>query len=185
MDAPELTWLSVVAASLYLAVAGACTFAANTASRYRQPPLYVRSWMLIALFFAVLVSLRLFLIEDLLEFRLRELAHEQGFYNERRVGQISIMIGLFALASLAAIVMVRKALRLSRGRRDQALFAAKVACSTMVLLICLRLVSLHVIDALLYGPLKLNWLIDIGTSLAVLGCALVYIRLVRASPKAT
>jgi hypothetical protein len=43
----------------------------------------------------------------------------------------------------------------------------------------LRVISLHAIDALLYGPIKLNWVIDLGTSLIVLSAAAYYTRYTR------
>jgi hypothetical protein len=46
----------------------------------------------------------------------------------------------------------------------------------------LRLASLHAVDALLYSPVKLNWVIDLGASLVVMLSAIGYIRLVRARP---
>jgi hypothetical protein len=46
----------------------------------------------------------------------------------------------------------------------------------------LRIASLHMIDALLYGPLKLNWVIDIGGSLVVLVAAIYYVQLVHTRP---
>jgi hypothetical protein len=52
----------------------------------------------------------------------------------------------------------------------------------MVMLLGLRIVSLHQIDVLLYGPAKLNWVIDIGASLTVLTAAGFYIRLVSHRP---
>lgn len=52
----------------------------------------------------------------------------------------------------------------------------------MMMLLGLRIVSLHQIDQLLYGPKKLNWLVDIGASLLAMGAAVVYIRVVIGRP---
>lgn len=68
------------------------------------------------------------------------------------------------------------------GRRNMAVLVSVLAAFAMLLLMALRLASLHAPDALLYGTFNLNWLIDIGSSLAVLGGAVTYIRLVRARP---
>jgi hypothetical protein len=52
----------------------------------------------------------------------------------------------------------------------------------MLFLVILRVISLHMIDRLLFGPLKLNWIGDIGASLVVLGAAIYYMKLVRERP---
>ena len=51
---------------------------------------------------------------------------------------------------------------------------AGLACAAMILLILLRLVSLHMLDALLYRGPRLNWFADIGATLAVAGLARHY-----------
>ena len=67
-----------------------------------------------------------------------------------------------------------------RGRRNVARLAGVLAAAAMVCLMALRIASLHMIDALLYGPSKLNWVIDIGVCLVVLVAAIYYVQLVRA-----
>lgn len=52
----------------------------------------------------------------------------------------------------------------------------------MVMLLSLRIISMHQIDQLLYGPIKLNWLIDIGASLLAMGAEAIYIRVVIRRP---
>lgn len=49
----------------------------------------------------------------------------------------------------------------------------------MLGLILLRTISFSAFDRLLYGPLKLNWVGDIGAASLVLGAALFYIRVAR------
>ena len=46
----------------------------------------------------------------------------------------------------------------------------------MIGLVALRLVSFHATDALLYAPLRLNWVLDIGLTLIVAGSAWAFIR---------
>lgn len=58
-----------------------------------------------------------------------------------------------------------------------------VGCAAgMVFLLLLRILSLHSVDDVLYGPLKLNWVGDVGMSLAVLGCAIRYAKIVSTAP---
>jgi hypothetical protein len=46
----------------------------------------------------------------------------------------------------------------------------------------LRMLSFSMIDKLLYGPFKLNWIGDIGSAVLVGGCALAYCFIVIAPP---
>lgn len=69
-----------------------------------------------------------------------------------------------------------------RGRRNMAVLVSVLTVFAMLFLMALRLASLHATDALLHSAFKLNWLIDIGSNLTVLGAAVTYIRLVRARP---
>jgi hypothetical protein len=50
----------------------------------------------------------------------------------------------------------------------------------MLLLLALRIVSLNAVDAVLFGPLKVNWITDIGASVFVIAAALYYVRLLLA-----
>ena len=58
-----------------------------------------------------------------------------------------------------------------------------MAGALMLGLLILRFVSLHAIDRLLYGSLKLNWVGDIGASCAILLAAGCYVSLIRQLPK--
>jgi hypothetical protein len=71
------------------------------------------------------------------------------------------------LVLLAFALLVRTWVR-SRGEwRRQALGIAQLASFAMLGLIALRMISLHAVDSLLYGGLRLNWWLDIGLSLLV------------------
>jgi len=67
-----------------------------------------------------------------------------------------------------------RTVRKRRSRPGIAVMVALGSAGGMIFLLMLRMVSFHPIDRLLYG-LKLNWVVDIGTSLAVLGAALYYV----------
>lgn len=170
--------LSLGASGLYGCVLIACLAAAVTARRSRQMPGHVWTWLLLALFFAALVALRLLDVEETVRDSLRAAMRSEGSYRERRDLQGPIVAAIILLTGAGALALLYRTTRNLRGRRNVARVAALVAALAMLVLVTLRMISLHAIDALLYGPLKLNWLIDLGASLTVLGGAIYYMRLV-------
>ena len=133
---------------------------------------------MIAVFFAFLIVTRLLGVEEMFRSHLRDALEAQNMNEDRRSIQgpiIAVTITLFASAAMLATYWVSK--RVS-GRRNLALAIALGACGVMVATIAMRTVSLHALDQLLYGPLKLNWVGDIGSSLAVLLASITYVRIV-------
>lgn len=176
------TVFSLSAAGLYMLVVAACVWAAITAARLRQPGRHGFNWSLMAAAFTALALMRITGFEELLRETLREGLRADGGYYARRsfqrplaVASIYIFGGLFAWGAW-------RQWRASRGRRDLALLAANAGLVAMIILLALRIVSLHQIDSLLYGPLKLNWIIDIGASMWVLAAVVFYTRIVMQRP---
>lgn len=89
---------------------------------------------------------------------------------------IAAAIILFAAAAMLAVYWVAQ--RIS-GRRNIAIAVALGGCGVMVATIAMRTVSLHALDRLLNGPLKLNWVGDIGASVAVLIAAVIYVQIIK------
>lgn len=171
--------LSLSAAVVYLVIVAACLFAARTAFRFRQPPAHWKIWVAIALVFALLAGLRAMGAEEALRDALRDTLRSGGLYAQRRDIQLPIaVIAVLSGTALGALVLGLLSRRL-RGMREFTLFGATAAVMGMALLMTLRIISLHQIDVLLYGPLKLNWVGDIGISLTVLAMAALYVRRVR------
>ena len=109
---------------------------------------------------------------------LRDWLQAEGLADDRRAIQgpiIAVSIALFAAIGMIALYWVAQ--RIS-GRRNIAVAIVWGACGVMVATIAMRTVSLHALDRLLYGPLKLNWVGDIGASLGVLAAAIFYIGIV-------
>lgn len=175
----DISTLSLVAAGLYAVVAVACAFAAAYARSKQQARWNTVWWAAIAALFAGLVAMRLFDVEDQLRSALRAAMQARGEYGGRRELQSVIAAGLLLLAGLVMAGVFRTT-RGIRGRRNFAVLASIAASGTMVALVGLRIVSFHWVDIVLNGPLKLNWIGDIGSSFVVLGAALFYMRLVRA-----
>lgn len=172
--------LSLSAAAFYVLVAACCGLAAMTANRKRQMPWHLRSWLFVALLFLVLAAFRVLALEEILRVDLREALYSEGTYEQRRDFQKPLVAGIIVLGSALAGWWVYRFGRTVRGRRNIAAMIALTCSALMIFLMALRLISLHAVDALLYGPAKINWILDIGASVAVIGAALVYWRVVRA-----
>ena len=174
--------LSLTAAAIYVVVTIACLIAAGVAKNRRQPLRHGRIWVAIAVAFVALAAVRVTGLEDLLRESLREALRADAAYADRRAVQRPLAAIALAGVSLGAMILLWRQSRSVRGRRNVALLVATGATMVMGLLIALRIISLHQVDSLLYGPLKLNWAIDLGASALVLGSAALYVRLVRQRP---
>lgn len=166
--------LSVLAAGLYVAIAAAAFLALNRATSSDQRAWHMGAWGAIGVLFMILAVLRIVGAEDILRGELRVMLSTEIDYEQRGVIQKPLAV-LILLAAAASISGIGYALaRGIRGRRNVATLGAIACGGGMICLLALRLVSLHATDALLFGPLKLNWFLDIGMSLATLGLALRY-----------
>lgn len=177
MALPGPSLLSLAAAGLYGIVVLACLVAAVMATKLRQPPAHGRVWAGIALAFVLLAAMRVAGLEELIRASFRELLAVDGVYDERRSIQRPLAAGVVVLAGAAFGWAVLRRWRAVRGRRELALALACAGVAIMIMLLALRFVSLHQVDMLLYGPAKLNWVVDLGASLLVLGSAAFYFRL--------
>lgn len=130
---------------------------------------------MLAALFAALAILRLLTFEELMRDALREFLFATEAYEDRRRIQGPIVMGIIVLAGAAGFFWIYKRFRAARGRRNIAVIVAQAAGLAMLGLVALRTVSFSAIDSLLFGPLKLNWIGDIGASLLVAGCATYYV----------
>jgi hypothetical protein len=178
--APSIFSLS--AAVLYMIVLFACAAAAMIAGRHGQPPRHWRIWAAIAFGFMLLALLRITGFEEAIRDLFRDMLRAEGAYDDRRSLQRPLAAGLLCVVSLLVGWGLARQWRLARGRRNLAVAAALTGFATMIMLLGVRIVSLHQLDRLLYGPPKLNWIIDLGASMAVLGAALLYVRYVVQRP---
>jgi hypothetical protein len=171
--------LSLAAAGLYCAIAVACLSAALAAVRNGRPPAHLRAWSIVALLFLALAAMRVVGLEEWLRDALRDVLRERDAYDGRREMQRYLAAGMILLASVAMAAWVMWVRAAFRDHLDPAVMLAWCCVMAMFMLMILRLISLHYIDALLYGSLKLNWVVDIGASIGVLLAALVYRRQVK------
>jgi hypothetical protein len=170
--------LSLIAAAFYGVVVFACLLAVAAAIARRQVRWHVLGWTALALLFVAFAAMRAFAIEELLREELRLLLRAEGTYDDRRALQGPIFAVLFVTAAAIGGVWTFHISRTIRGRRNIAAMIAIASGSSLVFLLLLRIVSLHSVDLLLYGPLKLNWVIDLGASAIVLASGFMYWRIV-------
>lgn len=169
---------SLIAACLYGLVVASCLLALGTAAKRRQARWHVLGWFAIAVLFVALGVMRLFAFEDLLREGLRSVIRDEGAYDSRREVQGPVFAALFITAAFFAGFWFYRTSRAISGRRNVATMIAIGCAFALTFLASLRIVSLHSVDELLYGPLKLNWIIDIGSSVVVLACGVYYWRVV-------
>lgn len=172
--------LSLAASAFYILVAAACIGSAVTARQYRQPPRFGHTWLLLVVLFVALAAMRLTGAEEGIRDVVREAMRQGGDYADRRGLQVPVIGALILLVGTGGLLWIYRITRHPQGKRAAARIVAVTSAIVLLFLVGLRLFSLHSIDALLYGPLKLNWVIDIGASLAVMLAALRYVQLVRA-----
>lgn len=164
-----------MAVALYLAVAATCLVAALGA---RSRPDGLRDsalWLGIAAMFVLLAASRGLGLENWVQETLRSLLQRQGEYGSRRAIQGPIAAAVLAAGGIGVIVLMLRSQPARLSRRATCLRGAMRAAAAMLGLVALRIVSFHPTDALLYEA-KLNWVLDIGLSLAVGGAALIYSR---------
>lgn len=174
--------LSLVAAGLYLLVAGAAVTAVWRALVLRQVAWHRWGWAMIAAMFIGFALMRVFAIEEILRSDLRMALYFDDVYETRRSLQGPLFAIIFIIAAAMAASLVYFVASGVKGRRNGAALVAIGCTGGMFFLAALRLVSLHSVDALLYGPMKLNWIADLGLSLCVLASALRYRMVVRPAP---
>ena len=177
---PEgLSILSLVAAGVYAIVAVTCLMALLGARRTGQPSWHARAWGLLALLFVLLLTMRITGIEEMLRDSARAFLRSEGAFEERRDFQRVIVVGLLLAGTALGFWLFYRASKKAGRIFDKVVQAASGAGLVMVGLIALRLISLHAVDRLLYGALKLNWVTDIGMSVVVLSAGAYYIWLMR------
>lgn len=174
--------LSLIASGIYCVVLVCALLARRQAVNERQVDWHWRSWTVLAFVFGVLALFRLFDIEELLRDQLREWMRSQQSYDTRRDFQGPLAAAFVVLAAGLGSFFIYRVKHLMWGRRNLAVLAASAAAMLLLGLWFVRLISLHAIDALLYsGPIRLNWIADMGLTASVAVSALFYVWVVRAS----
>lgn len=181
MAAPSI--FSLVAAVLYLVVAGAVAAAGVLGARHRQVAWHRLVWGVVAAVFVGLALMRFYNVEEWLRGDLRQLLRLEQSYEDRRDLQKPLFAIIFLVATAMAGGFVYFLAKGVQGRRNIAVFVAIGCTGGLIFLLALRLVSLHSVDAVLYGRFKVNWFADLGMTIAVMACAISYCLIVGRSQR--
>lgn len=179
MPDAQASLISLTAAGAYFFALLACLTAAAIALRQRQQIWHMRIWVIIAALYLGFAVVRAYGLEEAFRDELRAGLRGTAAYSERGGVQRPLSAAVIGLALGIGSVWLVSLCRKVRGRRNLAVIIAGASAGGHFCLLALRLISLHQIDAVLYGPLKLNWILDVGATLTVLAAAFVYVRTVR------
>ncbi|WP_298282183.1 hypothetical protein [Novosphingobium sp.] len=183
--------LTTIAVILYLVAATLAFWAALAAIEkaggkadrktgcVRAPAWHGRMWLIIAALFVALAISRQFGIEEALRIWLRGGLQADGVYQQRREYQAilaSLIIVITSLGAMGGFALMVKGGMLRRSGPSRIVVFAILAACTMVMLVILRLVSLHMLDVLLFRGPRLNWLLDIGSTFVVGGASVRYVQ---------
>lgn len=156
--------------AFYAFVALSALWASRAAHSCRMPRAEQWHWLAVAAAFVLLIAVRQFGVEELLRDSLRQTLRAEGIYGVRREFQRPLTAIIIVVGAGFGLVAVLRFPGWS-SRTRLAVWCARWATLGYIPLYCLRIVSLHATDVLLYrGPLRLNWLIDGGLA-AVAGIA--------------
>ncbi|NLR69404.1 hypothetical protein HGI47_00760 [Novosphingobium sp. ERN07] len=160
--------LSLVAAAFYIVTAILAVPAARSVQAARGTPHWHRTvWIVAVVLFVCCAASRLFGVEEGLRQLLRGELRDERLYAERREYQAMVASGIIIAGSIASMIGAAKVISSgvlrSSGLSRIALMAG-LACAAMVILIVVRVVSLHALDVLLYRGPRLNWIVDIGAT---------------------
>ena len=152
------TRLDLIGSGLLVLAALLVVRAAIAARRLGRPAGVARFWWVAAVLLLLAGLYRLTGAEHLLTDRLRQSATGEGWYGGRRIFQAALTsVGVVVAAAALWI-----ALRLRAGWPER---LAALALVGYAVLSILRLVSLHMVDSVLYrslGPIHANWLFELA-----------------------
>lgn len=166
--------LSLVGSAVYLGAMMVAAGAARSGMQHGRPRHEIRNWAIVAVFLLILAVMRYWQVEDALRGSLRHFLIAEGQYQARRSLQSALALLCLDAGALTAFVFLRCLIATRRGSLLRLVWWSRLAMLSMAGLIGLRLISLHAIDAILYGGLRLNWVLDLGMTGVMGGAALIY-----------
>lgn len=163
---------SYAASLLDFAAAGSCAILSIGPRKTASKAPFGKVWLFAAVAFAGFGVLGLSGLETALQDALRNQLLLDGDYAVRREFQTpATVVALLAIAASFGLVFWRL-----HSEPQQQRFAPHRVAILAVMAIAgvsvLRLISLHAVDALLYGPLKLNWAVELGAPVFAIAASL-------------
>ena len=145
------------------AVVCAVSFVAWSMAARRGAKANARTFAFATFAFALLTVSRALGAEDMLHDAIKRSFMLAGEYSERRAFQkplvIAGLLAMFAFAFYKGFRIVQVSTRFSPAA------AVSLACWTMSALVFVRTLSWHTTDKMLFGPVHLNWFVDMGCTL--------------------
>ena len=176
MAIPPPSVLSLSAASLYALVVLVCTVAAIAAPRNPPQRWHVAVWLLLGAFFLLATVSRIYGLEEAFRASMRLALRTGGTDSERREVQRPIAAAVVALVGAGGFGLAYLSFNKFKGKANMVVLVALMSGFGLACLFAMRLISLSPIDRLLYGPIKLNWFLDIGLSMTTMAAAAYYVR---------
>jgi hypothetical protein len=171
------SFLSLAAASFYGLVMMACSAAAFAAQHRRQQGWHLAVWLLLGAVFVLFAMSRISGFEEAFRDSMRMELRSSETYSERRDFQRPIAALVVAFIGASGLALVYRTFRRLKGRTNLTILIGLSSTFGLAGLVVLRLISLSPVDKLLYGPLKLNWILDLGLSALTMGAAVYYVHL--------
>lgn len=138
-------------------------------------------WLVLAILLLALFISRLLGTEEKLRNAARIALKTQHQYAERWDLQAPIAAAVVVLLGCLSLVFyLTHALERKIGRLGQAMIVADAAGFALCGLVLLRMTSLHAVDAILFRGPHLNWVIDLGGTIAIAWAAIRYRKLLTA-----
>lgn len=162
--------LDLLATVVYLFPLAACAALSIRCVRAEQN--WNAAWISGTFLFAFLAATRLFGLHEAWRKSLKGWGKASGLYASRRFLQVELLTVGVACAFFLIAGLIWRNWPLLRGKRGARVVAiGAVGMFGHIGLLILRIVSLHSIDVLLYGPFKAGWVLSVGCSILVVYAA--------------
>ena len=170
---------SLIAACYYLVVALLCALARASAGQIQPPMKSAGFWSLACAGMLGLSAMRFFALENALRTEMRLAMASMELLEMRSAFQAPFVV-LIGLLGTALIWFVLRSARSRRANKlEVATIAGKLALIGLFVLLSIRIVSLHAVDTVLFtrllGPLRLNWILDIGLATLLAAAAIRFV----------
>jgi hypothetical protein len=169
-----VTAIGLLGATTYALTAVACVAAWKKRRNWYGPTPGRRGafWLGAGAFMASLAVVRLFAIDEAARMTFKLMAKSSGLYAARRGFQAELIVAITIVAILLTAAVLWRFKPMLAARPSARLAAlALVGMAGHLFLIALRLVSLHGVDRVLYGPEHAGYILDVGCTALIIFAA--------------